>query len=123
MTNPHIGFYQINMTQYYPDNGCINLILDLYSVNNMAENITNYKQLNKYDINTIKEFYSKFVYITICINMIDNLEPYNYHHTINHSILQNIGIVDRNIISSNKIPFMSYEQLYMIMMTNECHYS
>ena len=118
------GFYQLDISSYYP-NKCdnpIHLLLDLYCKNNIKQLIEKYKSNNNFLTSTIKQFYREFIYISISINIIDDNHPYNYTYTIPNSILDNIGLIDRNIVDNYHFPFISYEQLYMIMLINTCHY-
>ena len=97
----------------------VHLLLDLYSKNNIRKLIEKYKSNTNYQMSTIKQFYREFISISINI-IINNIDGYTY--TIPNSILDNIGLIDRNIVDNYHFPFISYEQLYMIMLINTCHY-
>ena len=124
MMNEKMGYYILDISQYYPDYKQIQLFTDLYSEEELSKIIELYKQNKDYKTSTIKDFYANFVYITLTINILTN-EPYNYSITIPYSILQNIGITDRTMVidESEKIPNITYEQLYMILLTNNCNYN
>ena len=122
--NEKMGHYMLDISQYYPDYKQIQLFTDLYSKGELPRIIELYKQNKDYKTSTIKDFYANFVYITLTINILTK-DPYNYSITIPYSILQDIGITDRTMIidETEKIPNITYEQLYMIMLTNNCNYN
>ena len=124
MMNEKMGHYMLDISQYYPDYKQIQLFTDLYSEGELPKIIELYKQNKDYKTSTIKDFYANFVYITLTINILTN-DPYNYSITIPYSILQDIGITDRTMIidETEKIPNITYEQLYMILLTNNCNYN
>ena len=115
-----MGYYILDISKYYPEYEKIQLFVDLYSISNLSDTINDYKYNQNFQQCAIKKFFSNFIYITLTINIITN-NPYNYSITIPYSILQDIGLTNRSIVvhNNNVIPNITYEQLYMIMLTND----